>query len=587
MTPEQQAALDAARARLAAQAAAQQRLAQPTAAPTTGFAQRQPAQAGAPIYESLRVDPLGIAPPPQATAPAGAVHQPEPPRIQAERITSPQERLQAAGTLAQGATFGFADELGGLGGGIRALFDPNMSFREGYDQTRGDMLADVEAQRERDPNAALGMEIAGGLLSGVGAGRAGLTLLHSARPTVASVAGRTALESTAYGALYGIGTGDTLVERLTGGAEQGAFGFGVGTLFGIPLGWAVGRAARSASRAAGTPLDEINAARIPNDHPLRQEVNQLYGQMRQAGITLDPASVNSLRTRLLAVSQGTRTPLTQETGGLWAVVDRIDQNPVTNQAFGIDDLDVLRQQIRNAPETPQQGEIARQMVSEIDRYIASLTPAQVATQAQNVPVEQVTQWLTQARAANTRLQKANRITEAFYDATTTGGGDRLNNIRNQFRNLAHDNEFMQGLTQAERNTINLVAQGDSIDQFLRNVERLGPTSTLSLLDWRTLLAGGLGFWAAGPIGAGAAAMTTAAAGTVAGGVRNSLRNAAITLAERQFRGVPSTGPVAPFGVPGAAALGAATPAEGALMEQWRARRVAGPPSLPFGVPTFQ
>lgn len=521
---------------------------------------------------------------PGTTVPPQQTWQPTP--IETGGQMTPEERAQAAATMAHGATLATVDELAGVGGGLWDMLRGG-SFNEGFNRTRGDVLGDIDAQRARDPGAAMGMEIGGGLLTGIGAGRAGLTALKGARATIPSVAGRAGLESSAYGAVYGLGSGNTLEERLEQAGIGAAFGLGTGVLFGIPLGWLASKGARSFVRGAGTPLDEIEQSTVPRDHPLRTEVDSLYGQMRAAGLVLDPTSLNNLRQQLLNVSSGTRQPLTQETGGIWEVVSRIDQNPVGNQAFGLEDLDLLRQQIRNAPVNAQEGEIARQMVAVIDRYIAGLTPQQVVSAAQPIPPQQVTAFLSQARAANTRLQKANRVTEAFYRARNTGGANQLDNIRTQFRVLARDTDFMRGLTPDERQIILNVSEGVTGERILRSIERLAPSSSLNLLDWRTMLAGlGAFVTTRNPVAAGSAVLGTMAAGNIAGGVRNLLRTGAANQAELTFRGVPTT-PTMPFGFPLTSGAAGGTPAlEQSLWDLWQARRQGQEP-LPFGFPALQ
>lgn len=124
--------------------------------------------------------------------------------------------------LAQGVSFGFADEIGGaLHGGYNAL--TGGSFSEGYDETTKLMRDRAENYAERHPYISTAAEIGSGLAMPLGALRSGANAF------------RTAMKS---GAAYGVGTSegpedgdilDTAGERLKGamtGGAAGALGYG-------------------------------------------------------------------------------------------------------------------------------------------------------------------------------------------------------------------------------------------------------------------------------------------------------------------------------------------------------------------------
>lgn len=145
-----------------------------------------------------------------------------------------------ARSAAQGATFGFSDELGGA---VRGMVTPGMSWREGIEKER-QALADVPLHL-RIPG-----EIAGGLLSG-GAFVRGATALPrvgtaisrgmrgqgSVLPQVLGVKRgeqvarglATGAVGATEGALYGAGTAEgNLVERASGAEQGGGWGGAAG-----------------------------------------------------------------------------------------------------------------------------------------------------------------------------------------------------------------------------------------------------------------------------------------------------------------------------------------------------------------------
>ena len=112
----------------------------------------------------------------------------------------------------QGATLGLSDEIYGA----YKAFTSDKSFEE----ARKEIIEGLEAYRERDPVAAYGFEIIGGLFTGgagaMGVARTGMTL------------GKAAKLGAAEGAIGGAATGETMGERVAGAAIGAPLGAGLG-----------------------------------------------------------------------------------------------------------------------------------------------------------------------------------------------------------------------------------------------------------------------------------------------------------------------------------------------------------------------
>lgn len=112
----------------------------------------------------------------------------------------------------QGATLGLSDEIYGA---FKA-FTSDKSFEE----ARKEVIEGLEAYRERDPVAAYGFEILGGLFTGgmgaMGVARTGMTL------------GKAAKLGAAEGAIGGAATGETAGERAAGAVIGAPLGAGLG-----------------------------------------------------------------------------------------------------------------------------------------------------------------------------------------------------------------------------------------------------------------------------------------------------------------------------------------------------------------------
>lgn len=183
----------------------------------------------------------------------------------------PTQRLRS---LAQGATFGFADELEAA---ARSIL-PGETYEQAIQDVRGKMAA---YQQDR-PVEALGYEVAGGLATGLAgggralaasAGRAGL------RSALKAGASKAATSAIGQGALGGAGAAEgSLENRLKGAAVGGAFGaalpFGFAQLGRLPVAKQVGQevsraydvARRGAANLAeGTPLQSVGRMFEPTD----------------------------------------------------------------------------------------------------------------------------------------------------------------------------------------------------------------------------------------------------------------------------------------------------------------------------------
>ena len=125
--------------------------------------------------------------------------------------------------LAQGATFGWADEALGAVEGLDTKLRGG-SFSEGYERGKQKVRSTTENFRRENPKTALAAEIAGGVgpslaAAPAGLARAGAGLLRRAAAGAA--------EGAAAGGIYGAGAGEGS-ERLSGAAMGAAAGATIG-----------------------------------------------------------------------------------------------------------------------------------------------------------------------------------------------------------------------------------------------------------------------------------------------------------------------------------------------------------------------
>lgn len=179
----------------------------------------------------------------EAGAPDEAIQQ----YVQMERITpememaamplSTGEKVGGAGrALYQGASFNFGDELMGAVRGITDDFgsSPGLTIGEGI----ADERTQLDAFRTAHPKTALGLELGGGLATGIGAAKA---LGGAPRAILASGVGG--------GAIAGAGAGEGVAGRLVGAGLGATIGAGLGAAGSAIANSAAGRAAGRGSRS--------------------------------------------------------------------------------------------------------------------------------------------------------------------------------------------------------------------------------------------------------------------------------------------------------------------------------------------------
>jgi hypothetical protein len=197
------------------------------------------------------------------------------------------------GSALQGATFNFSDEIVGAG---RAALDPNLTYGDAVAEERG-QLQDF---RKANPKSAFGLELAGGLASGLGAAGAATR----GASTAAQAVPRLLASGVGGGAVAGAGAGESAGGRAgmaAGGAALGGIlGYGAGKVATSRLGDAAASGARSfremvenqtpsVLEMVGGQADEIARAASPAVRATAAPVSDEFGApaLRAAGRALD------------------------------------------------------------------------------------------------------------------------------------------------------------------------------------------------------------------------------------------------------------------------------------------------------------
>lgn len=288
----------------------------------------------------------------------------EPPREGADPakgvvVNPPQEPLSGgelvaggARELLGGALFEFGDEAEAA---ARAPFS---------DKSFDELLRDIRRERarfgEQEPGAAVGLNVAGGILPmlipGVGQLGKGVEAL-SGISKLSSPLARTAAMTGAQGSLAGVGSGETLGERfqnsLTGGVlgaglGAGARGFGRGIQWGRDVARNV-RGLNDEATAAATAADILAGRTNPADMRAQIDLQRKYGV---------PATVGTLNPELATLAENVvREPSPSRA----ALVDKL-----TKQHVGGGER--VKQQVEMAfPGTPDYFEAEEKILGNLRR----------------------------------------------------------------------------------------------------------------------------------------------------------------------------------------------------------------------------
>lgn len=195
----------------------------------------------------------------------------------------------------QGVSFNTADEiLAGLQTPLEMVKRGTLDPRDGYKyaKAREDLIMDDA--RKNTGVAGTAAEIAGGLGSGIGLARAGLTFMpRAANAGLLARAGGSAADAAVMGGAAGLAEGNSASERLSNAAMGGALGAGLGA--GVPV-------AMAGARTLASPITSNISARI---NPERFAQSHVARAISESGLT--PQQIEQSVTDAAAAGQGVFT----------------------------------------------------------------------------------------------------------------------------------------------------------------------------------------------------------------------------------------------------------------------------------------
>lgn len=367
-------------------------------------------------------------------------------------------------------------------------------------------------------------------------------------PNALGAIGRGALAGGAMGGIQGFMDGEGGIEnRLFDAALGGALGGGLGAAAtGIGAGisnWMRGNALRGVIR---------DAAKVgPSTDELRATGNALYGQVDDAGVQIRPEAFDRLRAdtlaRLRANTGFDELPgpgsLTPGAARAMEIMDQAGSRMAAEPTAGLPfkSLDQMRRQAGAAAgnvmnKTDQSA--GMEIIDALDDFIAKLGPDDVLTG----DLEALKTAIPKAREVWGQMSRAQKLDDAIE-----AGGDYLSGgasgIRNQFKNLLRNPKRLRGFSEVEKAAMRSVVNGGPLEQLVTLAG--GGMAQLGTIAAGGAVGGIPGVVVGGGLAAGqrklSEAMTTAAAERVRAAIASGqLRGPEVkSLLDSAGRGIPN------------------------------------------------
>ncbi len=429
----------------------------------------------------------------------------------------------------QGATFNLADEgMAAVAAGsikTQELFSDFMdmltgtkdtslfgkeknrkSFGELYDQGRNEFRSDMNKYERENPGKAFAGQLAGGLATGIASGAKvlGSQMVKQGSKTVKALAVPTF--AGAEGAAYGFGEGETLKERVTNMPKAAAISAVGGTL----LNQIAKPIARKLLKKQANFEKEIHTASKELED-LKIEAQVYYKTADESGIKVINKSYTKFKTPLLAdlkarAVTGKHYPRISKA---IAEIKRL-KNPTYKELEGIKVM-LKNGRMDNDNAT---REIANELSTKVDKFIADLTPDMVS----KGNVKNLGEHLLKAKDLWHRKAQAELLDEiqekALLSESVIDANDYDKAIRSGIRTILNSPKKSRGLDDEVITSLNDIVKGGPIKKFTRFFSGMSPGAHTAR-GLTPAAAGGLtGFATGGPTGAAIGTMAPAVVGSI-------------------------------------------------------------------------
>lgn len=360
-----------------------------------------------------------------------------------------------------GLTWGFGDEINaGLQAPLRTagqaidgdLIDLGKAYGEGLADTR----AYMDERTSKSPGAAFVGELVGGLASGSTLAKLGTTVMKAGVPVLETIV-RGLLEGGVYGGISGFGNSrsEDLLGRLGDAATGALWGAGTGSIVS-------GGGAALSGAGKKMPVSTVKE--------LEEAALAKYAQAGAAGVKARKPQTATLGATIRDVAESNGLVSSNGRLGTSHIADAIRAfDDAAGHKMSVAQMKALRVRLTDLTKSsdPTEQRIATQMLEELDRFTGSLDPS--------------------LKAGNELFHSATRgdliesaIERARLNARGRTGPDFEKALRTEFETLKHQiiKGELKGLTAAEIEAINKVADGTPITNALRGIGQLAPPGAI-------------------------------------------------------------------------------------------------------------
>lgn len=441
--------------------------------------------------------------------------------VKAQFANRSQEKAQEGGTfldpLAKGVTFGLSDELQGIGGmfakfmnqlssqplGKSEITGEDFTYKDAYKGVRDEVRSDQKAFEERNPNAALALEIGGGVLTGgIGGAKAlGSQAIKNA-PRITKAAAVPAIYG-AEGAAYGFGTGEGMEDSIRKGLEEGAVSAVAGPILNKGIGALGNRLFKGKAKAlseASQPTTDLSQ--------LRSDAKDLYKIVDNSKVQVHSRAFKPFKNWLLKdlSRQGVD------------VTDNIFKNDYPKLNKALKKLNALEEptlkqlgSIKRNLESPiksggADAYFAHQIDSEISKFIKNMTPA-AASKGKEL-VTNVGQTLEKADDLWSRMVQGKSLEKMWNKAQRSESvarhGDWDSALSAESRSLLNSDKRMLGIDDSVATSLDDLITGDMAKRLTRSGASMSPAASSArgaAPTVATVLAATAGYAGGGPAGA--------------------------------------------------------------------------------------
>lgn len=241
---------------------------------------------------------------------------------------------------------------------------------------------------------------------------------------------------------------------------------------------------------------------IPTAEQLQTQATQAYNRANKAGVVISPKSLqeNFPIFNEAVKGAGFDADLHPQVA---IVLNRLEKEGATPKT--LQEMETLRRIVK-APtkqfDNPDQQRVAYKLLDEYDNYVANLSEKDLAVPKKSVDLgkygvievedamspkiasKEAVNALKEARSLYSKSKKSDVIEDIIDNAKITAGANYTqsgleNALRQELKSLAKNKKRLAGFSATEQEAIKAAAMGGNMQNFLRYVGKLAPTSVIS------------------------------------------------------------------------------------------------------------